>query len=845
MNLTFNPWTDKNLSLSGFLMIEAGRLLTGVAFSYKGLPEVRKATKPGPAPQTLFVLPALRLLNPKLMSTYSSFNLHYPPGVQSLMPILYTAWADHILAPTEIRALRQLAAEAPFLTDEDKATLLQWGQPNRPPSPHLFRYWEVELQRAAAQMPEDAEQSLAALGLFMAQQAAADTAHWKSAKTLSYLKEIEAALGQVSLDTHRFIFGLPEPESEALPPDSPSPAGLQAVLDGTHHEIRARMRRFLSDPVFAYRHYESKEAHREQVLDWLKLIAEQGLGALAYPFAHGGQQDMGTYATVFEMLGHHDLSLAIKFGVQFGLFGGSVQQLGTKRHHDRYLEAIGKGELLGCFAMTETGHGSNVRGLETTLTYDRNTREFIVHSPKEQSGKEYIGNALHGQLATVFGQLIVGGDSHGIHAVLVPMRDKHGALLPGIRVEDCGPKMGLNGVDNGRIWFDEVRVPRENLLNRFGDVSETGQYSSPIENPAKRFFTMLGTLVGGRVCVPRAGLSAAKSGLSIAIRYGLKRRQFAPRLNEPETLLLDYPSHQRRLMPRLAKAYALHFALMELSRRFVNQEGEDMREIETLAAGLKAYATWFTTDTLQECREACGGKGYLWENRLADLKADTDIFTTFEGDNTVLSQLVAKGLLSKFKKAFNEEGNLALLRYLSSRVTTAVTEQNPFAVRNTSRSHLVNEDFHLSAFEFRENRLTVSLGQRLRGHIKNGSSAYEAALLCQTHMIALSEAFVEKVILKDFQRALEQPMPEATARALRTLYELFALHTIERHKGWYLESDYMLSNKTKAIRREVDRLCGEARQLAGIYVKAFDIPEPLLGAAILSTPQSKQASPAV
>lgn len=773
------------------------------------------------------------------MSIYSSFNLSYSPGVQSLVPILYTAWADHVLAPTEIKTLRRLAAEAPFLSAEDKEALLQWGQPNRPPSPHLFRYWEVELQRAAEQLPPDTDQSLAELGLAMARQASDNPEEWSSPEILEYLKQIEAALGSVSMDTHRFIFNLPEPEPEGEIPGAPNARDLQALLDGDFAQTRNRMRRLLSDPVFRYKHYDGRTAYREQVLAWLKMLAEQGLGALSYPFAQGGQNDMGTYATVFEMLGYHDLSLAIKFGVQFGLFGGSIRQLGTERHHRKYLEATGKAELLGCFAMTETGHGSNVRGLETTITYDPEEKEFVVHSPKEQSGKEYIGNALHATLATVFGQLIVNGESHGIHAVLVPLRDSSGQLLPGIRVEDCGEKLGLNGVDNGRIWFNAVRVPRENLLNRFGDVSEEGRYSSPIESPARRFFTMLGTLVGGRVCVPRAGLSAAKSGLTIAVKYALKRRQFAPRQNEPETLLLDYPSHQRRLMPKLAKAYALHFALMDLSVRFAAQPGGDMREIETLAAGLKSYATWFTTDTLQECREACGGKGYLWENRISDLKADTDIFTTFEGDNTVLSQLVAKGLLSRFKKAFNEEGNLALLRYLSNRVTTAMTEQNPFAVRNTSRAHLLSEEFHLSAFEFRENRLTASLGQRLRGYIKSGQSSYEAALRCQPHMIALAEAYVERIILQSFQKALRKPLPEVSKSALRTLYQLFALHTIEAHKGWYLESDYMLGVKTKAIRREVDQLCAESRNWAGILVDAFAIPKSLLGAQILNPSKGK------
>ena len=108
-------------------------------------------------------------------------------------------------------------------------------------------------------------------------------------------------------------------------------------------------------------------------------------------------------------------------------------------------------KLPGCFAMTETGHGSNVRGLITTATYDQATKNITIHSPDYASGKEYIGNAMHSRMAAVFAQLIVNGKNEGVHALLVPIRDRDHNILPGVRIEDCGYKMGLNGVDNGRI----------------------------------------------------------------------------------------------------------------------------------------------------------------------------------------------------------------------------------------------------------------------------------------------------------------------------------------------------------------------------------------------------------
>jgi len=456
---------------------------------------------------------------------------------------------------------------------------------------------------------------------------------------------------------------------------------LQGLLDGRYAEVRAEIRSVLCRPEFAPVVALPTSEYRERVLGWARTLADEGLTAAGFPVRFGGRGDPGANVAGFETLGYGDLSLLIKFGVQFGLWGGAVQQLGTELHHERYLKRIVSLELPGCFAMTEAGHGSDVQQLETTATYDADAQEFVIDTPNDDAHKEYIGNAAcHGQMAAVFAQLIVGDECHGVHALVVGLRDEHGRLCPGIRIEDCGEKMGLNGVDNGRIWFDGVRVPREALLNRYGDVSPEGEYSSPIEKSGKRFFTMLGTLVQGRVCVAGASVSAAKSALTIAIRYGLRRHQFGPQPGH-EVPILDYRTHQRRLMPRLAKTYALHFAQAELLDRFdrVIRDAEaserDRRELESLAAGLKATASWHTTDTIQTCRECCGGAGYLSVNRFAALKADTDIFTTFEGDNTVLMLLLAKGLLTDYAEHFGELNPVGTVTFVAAQAVEVVIER--------------------------------------------------------------------------------------------------------------------------------------------------------------------------
>ncbi len=764
-------------------------------------------------------------------------NTSSSPGIQAMLPFLYAAWTDRHLSVPEIEALRREAGKLPFLTKADRRVLAEWSDPVHPPSRERYHQWMSSGRQAAGGLPPDRTASLAELGVWLALAAEEDPdtrqAYWS--EQLPGLREIEAGLGTVEEDTYRSLFPLfdeREQLSEAITESSVDPRDLQAILEGNHAATIARVKKILLRSSFERPTLRVKEDQREQVMRWCRELAREGIGALSYPVEYGGEDSMAEYAAAFGTIAYHDLSLTIKFGVQFGLWGGAVYNLGTKRHHDAYLRKTGTLELPGCFAMTETGHGSNVRGLETTAVYDHANRELIVHSPGVAAGKEYIGNAMHARMAAVFCQLIVNGESHGVHAVVVPIRDTEGHTLPGIRVEDNGYKMGLNGVDNGRLWFDQVRVPVENLLDKYGGITEMGTYESPIESPSRRFFTMLGTLVGGRVFVPRAGLSAAKSALTIAVRYGLRRRQFPGESLRTETIIMDYPNQQRRLIPLVAKAYAVQFGLDHLLERYVNRTEVQIREIEAMAAGMKSYATWFATAAIQECREATGGKGYLAENRFTDLKADTDIFTTFEGDNTVLMQLLAKSLLTEFNKSFQEDGNIAVLKFIGRRVTTIVTEQNPYVVRQTDREHLESRNFYVSAFHFRTRRLVSTLGQRLRAYIKSGMSSYQAGLLCQTHMIEAAEAYVEQLIVDESLKRVDGLAAGPTADLLEKTILLYAMHTIESHRGWYMESDYISGQKSKAIRKLVDTLCAELRPEVGVLVDGFGIPDGLLGAPI-------------
>lgn len=626
------------------------------------------------------------------------------------------------------------------------------------------------------------------------------------------------------------------------------PAVLQRQLDGPYADLRNTARKIQSRPDFAPVIGLSVAEYREKVMQWARMIADEGISVPGFPVEYGGMDNPGANAANFEAWGHGDLSLLIKFGVQFGLWGGAVHQLGTKIHHDRYLRAIGSLELPGSFAMTEAGHGSNVQQLRTTATYDADTQEFVIDTPDDDARKQFIGNAaVHGRMAAVFAQLIVGGERHGVHALIVPLRDEQGNLHPGVRIEDDGEKVGLNGVDNGQIWFDHVRVPREALLNRYGDVSPEGVYSSPIENPNKRFFTMLGTLVQGRVCVGAAAISATKNALTIAIRYGLARRQFGPG-GQDEVPIIDYRSHQRRLLPALAKTYALHFAQQELTQKLhdvftgTDRTERSQRELEALAAGMKAQTTWHAMHTIQDARECCGGIGYMAGNRFGVLRNDLDIFTTFEGDNTVLTLLCARALLTGYAQEVGDLNPAAMVQFVAGHAAETVLERllaRPIAQvivdavpsRDDARNPL-DREYQLELFRWREAHLVAAVANRFRRRHKAGEDAFDVFRAVEDHAAFAARAYIDRLTLEAFARAVDAAEDERVRAALSRLCDLYALSSIEADKGFFQEHGRLGPSRTKQVTREVNRLCGEVRQEAGQLVDAFGIPDAVLGAPI-------------
>ncbi|APX32711.1 acyl-CoA dehydrogenase [Brachybacterium sp. P6-10-X1] len=629
-----------------------------------------------------------------------------------------------------------------------------------------------------------------------------------------------------------------------LPPQGGDRLDIEAVSEallGSWAESRRAARERAARPEF-HRPLDATVAeHRERTFAQMRTLAAEDVSHPMLPEHLGGPNDNGANVAAFEELVVADPSLQIKAGVQWGLFTSAIVQLGDEEQQKAWVPDAMSLAVPGAFAMTEIGHGSDVQSLATTATYDPTTEEWVLNTPFRAAWKEFLGNAaLHAKAATVFARLITRGVDHGVHCFYVPVRDADGELLPGVASEDDGPKGGLNGIDNGRLAFDHVRVPRTNLLNRYGDVAADGTYTSPIESPGRRFFTMLGTLVQGRVSLDGSANRAGQLALHIAITYATQRRQFTAADPTQETVLMDYQAHLHRLLPKLAATYAGTFAHEQLLHAFddvFSGRGDDpeaREDLETLAATLKPTSTRLALDTIQECREACGGAGFIAENQLVGLHQDLDVYATFEGDNTVLLQLVAKRLLSDYTSELKNVDRAGIGRYIAQRAEVLAKRHTPWARLGqdfSDRGNPRRASDSMREADFQEGMLAdrarvkveeVALALRSATKMDPADAAAEVNKH-QVEMLEAARAHADLVRWHAFTAAIERFEDAGTRAVLTDVRDLFGLSTIEDDLAWFLLSGMISTQRGRQIDADLRRLLWRLRPHVLDLVAAFDI----------------------
>ncbi|KAG0246049.1 acyl-CoA dehydrogenase/oxidase C-terminal [Mortierella sp. GBAus27b] len=500
-----------------------------------------------------------------------------------------------------------------------------------------------------------------------------------------------------------------------------------------------------------------------------------------------------------------------------------------------------KHHIIGCYAQTELGHGSNLSELETTATLNKDTDEWIIHSDSFTAAKWWIGGL--GAIAThalIQARLIIDGKDYGAHGFIVPIRSlKDHRPFPGVKVGDIGPKAygGFSKIDNGFVRFERHAIPRENMLMRFAKVTRDGQYIKPPHSKLS-----YGSMVLLRSYMVYDSAIALARAATIATRYTTVRRQF----NVPtsrrdssnpalETQVINYPMVQSRLFPIVAQTYALLAAGKKMRSMYEDMLAELMKgdvsslaEVHAISSGLKSTCTTMAATGIEDCRKLMGGHGYSYFSGISHLWSTYVPSNTYEGDNFLLTQQTARYLLKQIQLATTEPGKVTpFSKYVIKTVNQDAFQAERCSVQGTDDWLL--PEVQLAAFEHRAGRLVADLAVSA---VQDGAVWSDLNLECWRLCHAHSQYVLARSAIESVAQAKSQGLSPQTIVVLKRLSDLFALHTIQGSLGDYLE-DYFLSPKQcQLLRQQIKSLQKAlADDVVGL-VDAFDFSDHYLNSAL-------------
>ncbi|CAG4913107.1 unnamed protein product [Colias eurytheme] len=542
-----------------------------------------------------------------------------------------------------------------------------------------------------------------------------------------------------------------------------------------------------------------------------------------------------TIMTINEAVQSLAPSVSVKMAIGIYLFSNALLSLGTERHLKFYDATIKDRKILASFALTEIAHGSDARLMRTTATYDAHAREFVINTPDFEAAKCWVGNL--GRTCThtlLFAQLVMpDGTNHGLHGFLVPIRDpKTLEVYPGLIVGDMGEKIGVNGIDNGFIMFNKYRIPRENLLNRTADVTEDGVYESSFSEPSRILGAALENLSAGRIGIMQESCHSISSVVAIAVRYAATRTQFGERDNE--TPLLEYELHQWRLFGYVAAAVVFRLYLQNFTQTYlkiveksntghrVDNLSEAVSEIHAMVSCSKPLLTWTVLEAAQQCREACGGHGYLKVANLGDIRSNHEPTVTYEGDNNVLSQQTGNWLLKQYEAVLSGHSVDSPLGTVSFLKEFRTILGQTFDCKSTGE--LKNSKFIISTYKWlicwilkythEKNEAELAKGLT-KVQARNRSQVYRWRTLTRVYAEYLALVYCLEAIEK-----LEKTLVPVLER-LFCLYGLWALdkHLVEMYQGGFSKGEDL----AKLLRTAILELCGD---LKGEIVSVVDALAP-------------------
>ena len=585
----------------------------------------------------------------------------------------------------------------------------------------------------------------------------------------------------------------------------------QTYLDHDNHDTRAKWKQFTTNDIFKPRFDISMQEAKHLAFERLKVVAENKVFS-AFDFL---RNPLNVFAN-HEMAGIVDHSLATKLTVQLNLFGGTVVTLGSERHM-----AIAKGiddlSTVGCFALTELGYGNNAVEMETTSHWDPKTKEFIINSPSVLSQKYWITNgALHSNYAVVFAQLFMNGQHEGIHAFLVRIRNADMTVRSGVFIEDMGHKLSSNGVDNARIAFTNVRVPRESILNKYSDVDADGKYTTKIPKKRERFLRVADRLLSGRLCIAAMQISNTKSTLCTCFRYASKRLAVG-KTGKSDTPIMDFQLFQNAMYPLLAKSVCLNIAFNQIKTMYSqNVVNEPTAEVIRLCCVIKPMITWNLRDVATRSVERCGGQGYLSCNRMAESIGFAHSGITAEGDNSILMQKVTKELMGSIEKK----------EYKFPEMTQCPMREMPAKEKISDIDTLVN------LLRWREISLIKELAKVNFEKVKKGKTVYDIWMKEDNYLVQeLALAYGQRIVAEYCYNEL-RICPSGIRKVLELLVRTYLAQVVSEHLPWFLIHNTVSTKAAIELKNSYLDCIREMHPQALNLVNSFGIPEHLLTAPI-------------
>ncbi|XP_076148997.1 peroxisomal acyl-coenzyme A oxidase 1 isoform X2 [Alosa pseudoharengus] len=519
--------------------------------------------------------------------------------------------------------------------------------------------------------------------------------------------------------------------------------------------------------------------------------------------------------------------------LHLGMFLPTLFNQATPEQQEAFFMPAWNLEIIGTYAQTEIGHGTFIRGLETTATYDPSTQEFVMNSPTISSIKWWPGGlGKTSNHAIVLAQLYTQGTCHGLHAFIVPIRSMSTHKpLPGITVGDIGPKFGFDEVDNGYLKMDNVRIPRDNMLMKYAKVEPDGTYHKP---PSSKL--TYGTMVFIRSMIVGESSRALAKASTIAIRYSAVRHQSEIRPGEPEPQILDYQTQQYKLFPLLATAYAFHFVGQYMTETYhritgdINQgDFSELPELHALSAGLKAFTTWVANAGIEVCRMACGGHGYSQCSSLPDIYVTFTPTCTYEGENTVMMLQTARYLVKSYRQASKGEQLTGIVSYLNEaqqRLQAQPVSSRPTVVNVSDLASLVE------AYKLRAAKLVEVAAKSLQGELQKSKSPEDAWNNSSIDLVRASDAHCHYVVVKLFAAKLGEVGDTGVHSALSTLALLYALHGVAQNSGDFLQAGLLTVPQLSSVSQRLKDLLGQVRTNAVALVDAFDYCDEMLNSVL-------------